>query len=687
MNQDELQKLYDAEKSRRMVAEEKLKQAEQELNAAHDQLRESEQKFRSFLDTANDVIYILGPDGTFEFLSPRILDVLGYQQDDLVGQHFAAVIHPDELPDCQAFFGRIVATGQAEAGLEYRVRHANGTWRWHDTNAAPLFDANRSFRGMLGIGRDIQDRKLATEKLQKALKNAENASTARGRFIATMSHEIRTPLGGLLGIIDLLTLDEISPEKIELLNYAKQAGRGLNRIVNDVLDFSKMEAGVLVFERDHVDIRDLIEGVRILTASADNAQRRAISVEIDEKVPSYFLSDANRLRQLISNLVSNAVRYSYEGPITIRAHAWQQETKCRLRVAVKDFGVGISAADKSNLFKDFSQIDNPLTAAAKGAGLGLAICKRIVENLDGDIGVESQPGHGTTFWFELDIVPTDGPGFDPLVKDEVSKVGLESRRVLVAEDNVINQKLFLRFAERMGLKADLAETGRIAVEKFAPGKYDLVLMDIAMPEMDGFEAISVLQSKFGKENLPPILALTAHTQDFIEKKVANLGIDRILPKPIEYETLKAELEAALKLKQSQMSEPLRSKAPEPVHSDNSVTHVRILEQVMAADMYEKLLPEFGLQGLMELAQRFVTDANKRLSTIVEAEAEGDVAEVALQVHTLKGAAMTVGFQDVERWAKNIEAGELALSSGSVGHAATLLRAELLELELIFKEIM
>jgi len=680
MKQHDIQALYDAEKRRRLDAEAKLEQARLALAETQEQLRDSEQKFRSFLDTANDVVYILSPDGTFEFLSPKILDVLGYQQDELVGQHFACVIHPEDLPICEAFFERVIASRQAEAGLEYRVRHANGTWRWHDTNAAPLYDVAQEFRGMLGIGRDVQDRKLATDALQKALEHAEAASVARGRFIATMNHEIRTPLGGLLGIIDLMALDETDPEKIDLLDYARVAGRGLNRIVNDVLDVSRMEAGVLVLEQEQVDIRHVINGIRMLATSADTARGREIQVDVGQTVPRYFLGDANRLRQLISNLVNNAVRYSETGPVIIRAQAQQKDATCRLRVEVQDFGVGISDHDLPNLFRDFSQIDNPLTAAANGTGLGLAICKRIVEKLGGEIGVDSKPGQGSTFWFELDVTATTGPEVDAPIADQRPSLGLEGRRILVAEDNIINQKLFLSFAQRMGLETDLAETGRAAIEKFAPGKYDLVLMDVSMPEMDGFEAINFLQSKFGKETLPPILALTAHTEDFIEKQAALLDVDRILPKPIDYETLKRELESALNLEHKPLSRSVEHPPSALPNSDSSVAAIQVLEQVMAADVYQKLLPDFGMQGLLELARKFVTDANRRLCRIIEAEAVGDVPEIALQVHALKGAAMTVGFRDVELWVKDVEAGGVASNGKLIAETAPALKARLKDLD-------
>ncbi|KAG1647909.1 Sensor histidine kinase GacS [Nymphon striatum] len=311
-----------------------------------------------------------------------------------------------------------------------------------------------------------------TTELRRALEQAEAASTARSRFVATMSHEIRTPLGGMLGMIDLLEMDETDPSKKELLTYAKTAGNGLSRIVNDVLDFSKMEAGVFVFEEEHVDIRALIESVRILAGSNKNGADRSVITKIDTSVPKLFLGDATRIRQVLSNLISNALRYSTDGPIIVRAKATEHPKDALLRVEVEDFGVGISEAELTNLFKDFSQISNSLTAAAQGTGLGLAICKRILEGCGGRIGVESSLGEGSTFWFELPVevssIAETHHSDTQSMTDKNQQQSLDGKRVLIAEDNLINQKLLLTYADRMNLNAELAENGRIALEKFSP---------------------------------------------------------------------------------------------------------------------------------------------------------------------------------------------------------------------------
>lgn len=400
---------------------------------------------------------------------------------------------PEEFVSRKRYRRERLARTEAESLLESKSRE--------------LFEANKALSEHSSrLELAVQER---TEELQRALERAEAASTARSRFVATMSHEIRTPLGGLLGMIDLLTLDEQDPNKLELLNYAKAAGNALSRIVNDVLDFSKMEAGVFVFEEEHVDIRALVESVRILSNSHEKGANRTIIAKIDSSVPKLFLGDATRIRQVISNLVSNALRYSTEGPITLRASATPHEKGVLLRVEIEDQGIGIPEEKFTSLFKDFSQIANPLTSAAQGTGLGLAICKRIIDGIGGSIGVASCPGAGSTFWFELPVAVVSAMQSDDVEQDiqDTSPIAtnIAGKRVLIAEDNIINQKLLLTYAARMNLDAELAENGRIALEKFAPGKYDLILMDVAMPEMDGLEATRRIRDTWPAQSIPPFL--------------------------------------------------------------------------------------------------------------------------------------------------------------------------------------
>ena len=492
-----------------------------------------------------------------------------------------------------------------------------------------------------------------TAELMAALDKAEAASAARSRFVATMSHEIRTPLGGMLGMIDLLSMDETDPDKKEYLDYAKAAGTGLSRIVNDVLDFSKMEAGVFIFEEEHVDIRALVKSVKMIAGSHEKGIGRQIICKISDSVPNLFWGDATRFRQVISNLISNALRYSSSGPIIIRASTSDHAKGTLLRVEVQDFGIGIANAELDNLFKDFSQISNPLTAAAQGTGLGLAICKRILEGCGGTVGVESRLGEGSTFWFELPVKIVPQSEAESVKyrnwQGEAAPENLLGKRVLIAEDNIINQKLLLTYADRLGLQAELAENGRIAIEKFDPEKFDVVLMDVAMPEIDGLAAIRHIQEQWLGVKLPPILILTAHVMEAIEDEAKLVGVTSVLSKPIPFEELRMAMEAAL----------AKGRQYTALRRDETETHppkVRqnTLLEMMSPQMAKDLTEMFSIEALSNLARTYVDDANERLDGILEALNMGDALTVSQEAHSLKGASLVFGFEDVSQWAAYIE---------------------------------
>lgn len=488
-----------------------------------------------------------------------------------------------------------------------------------------------------------------TKELEQAFQQAEAAGKAKSRFIATMSHEIRTPLGGMLGMIDLLAIDEVDESKLELLNHAVAAGKGLSRIVNDVLDFSKMEAGVFIFDDKPVDIRALLESTCKLADSNETATGRSIRTNIRDNVPQLFLGDATRLRQIISNLVTNALRYSKDGPVLIRASAQPHTKGALLRLEVEDFGIGIAPESISNLFKDFSQISNPLTAAAEGAGLGLAICKRILDGCGGTIGVESTVDEGSTFWFELPVTVIEQSSSEVATRTVIPQASSENvlngKRILIAEDNIVNQKLITTYLRRMGTLPQLAENGRVALEMFEPDKFDLVLMDIAMPVMDGLEATRQIRLKWKSAAMPPIIALTAHVMDAIDDEVDVVGIDTVLSKPIPFEELKHALEEALTGKSDTNAVPVCQQADRSARSIFS-----IMKASVATDL-RQIFPE---EKIVELAQQFTADSIQRVANIAKALENSDTKTASTEAHSMKGAALTLGFTDCAEWARQIE---------------------------------
>jgi signal transduction histidine kinase/CheY-like chemotaxis protein len=493
-----------------------------------------------------------------------------------------------------------------------------------------------------------------TVELRHALEQAEEASAVRTRFVTTMSHEIRTPLGGMLGMIDLLEIDEVDPEKLEFLKNARLSGQALSRIVNDVLDFSKMEAGVFAFEDEGVDIRALVTSVIAMTCANFNSEGRAIESKVDQSVPPLFFGDATRIRQVISNLVSNAVNYSTDGPITLRAKSTPHAKGILLRVEVQDFGVGIEEDQLGNLFKDFSQISNSLTAAARGTGLGLAISKRIVEGCGGTIGVGSTLGFGSTFWFEIPAEVLATPQItkaEHVLDDEFSdSFSLQGTRVLLAEDNVINQKLLLTYLDRMGVEVVLAENGRIAVEKFEPDLFDLILMDVAMPEMDGLEATSLIRKSAGSKNIPPIIVLTAHVMDAIQEKAALVGVDTVLCKPIRFKELQ---ETMIKtLGRSMMHQADQDEGS--VSEQSTKNEPKNMSALMSGPMAEDLVSMFSPEDLSQLVSKYVADGQDTLKKMSELHGLGQIDTLCQNAHYLKGSSLLMGFNSVADLCTQIE---------------------------------
>lgn len=522
-----------------------------------------------------------------------------------------------------------------------------------------------------------------TTELRQALVQAEAASAVRTRFVATMSHEIRTPLGGMLGMIDLLEMDEDNPEKLEFLKNARISGQALSRIVNDVLDFSKMEAGVFVFEDEGVDIRALIGSVIAMAGANLISEGRMIESKVDLSVPPLFFGDATRIRQVISNLVSNAVNYSTDGPITVCAKSTPHAKGILLRVEVQDFGIGIDKEQLGNLFKDFSQISNSLTAAARGTGLGLAISKRIVEGCGGTIGVDSTPGFGSTFWFEIPAEVLATPQIveaeHTLDEEFAETFSLKGTRVLLAEDNAINQKLLLTYLDRMGVEAVLAENGRIAVEKFEPGLFDLILMDVAMPEMDGLEATGLIRKSADLKDIPPVIVLTAHVMDAIQEEASVVGVDTVLCKPIPFRELKAAMIKTLG--RSLMFEPVHEEASVPAVETLVKAAPRNVTALMSGPMAEDLLLMFSQEDLSQLVSKYVADGQETLTKISEAHGLGQAANLRENAHYLKGSSLLMGFNRVAALCTEVEDNAVDISASrmlGIGQEMSDLFSEILD---------
>ena len=397
---------------------------------------------------------------------------------------------------------------------------------------------------------DITQLKYSEQQLMRQADSAKQSSRLKTEFLANMSHEIRTPMNGIIGFADLLAMEELSEPQTEWVNVIRSCGHNLLRLIDDILDISKIEANKLRIEPCQFGISDVLSDLQRTTASVIESQGLSFSIERDPDTPATMTSDPQRLGQILTNLLTNARKFTPTGGITLRAAADTLDNTPAVRFEVIDTGIGIAAEYHQTIFDVFRQVDSSASRKYGSSGLGLAICKRLTHRLGGKIWVESLPGEGSTFVLVLPLqIPlSDSTALPASLLDQNadstqhSGILQLSGRILLAEDNRITRNLLTIILERVGLQVDQAEDGRKAVELATGRAYDLILMDIQMPSMDGLEATRILRQQ---GLTTPIIALTAHVMVHEQEQFTQAGFDGVLPKPVNQGTLLATVQEHL----------------------------------------------------------------------------------------------------------------------------------------------
>jgi signal transduction histidine kinase/ActR/RegA family two-component response regulator len=401
-------------------------------------------------------------------------------------------------------------------------------------------------REVIVSGVEITALKHLEGDLRQAKENAEQADKSKSEFLAVMTHEIRTPLNAISGFAQLLRDSPLDEEQRQWLTTIAASTESLRTLIDDILDFSKIEAGMLELEESPVVLSELIESVSSMFRPRVSEKGLELHVRLAPKLPHVITTDGHRLRQILVNLVNNAVKFTEDGSISIEASVLETPTEnnrreWQLRFDIRDTGVGIKPEHRDRLFKPFSQADSSTTRLFGGTGLGLAICKRLAHALGGEINFTSEVGKGSAFFFSIRAGERSSDAREPDVFSHSALSRLPRLRVLVVEDNPTNRALMRQILRRFGYEADFADNGREAVFTATDTEYDLIVMDLQMPEMDGYDAAREIRAGRNGRSQPRIIALTATTGSEQHQRCFDVGMDAVLTKPVKLEALFSEL--------------------------------------------------------------------------------------------------------------------------------------------------
>jgi len=611
---------------------------------------------------------------------------IGYTRDDFEQDQdiLAQIIHPD---DADTMYNALNDHEKGQTPVfeaEFRLKAKDGSWKWILSKGQAVDrDESGVPSRMTGVHLDMTERKQAEIELQAAKEAAEDATKAKSEFLANMSHEIRTPMNAIMGMTHLALETDLTPKQQDYLKKTHRSATSLLGLINDILDFSKIEAGKMDMESVGFHLDDVLDNVSTLISIKAEEMGLALEFQTPAEIPRFLKGDSLRLGQILINLSNNAVKFTEKGSITIKTELIEETGEnYTLQFAVRDTGIGLTKEQIGKLFKSFSQADSSTTRKFGGTGLGLTISKQLVEMMDGKIWVESEPGEGSSFIFTAVF----GHGNEEEITARSSQKGfdieqlksIQGARILLVEDNEINQQVAQEILEKAGFVIDIAEDGKQAVEAVEKTSYDLVLMDIQMPVMDGYESSKEIRKNPQFKDLP-ILAMSASAMTQDMENALAAGMNGHVPKPIELNLLFSALLEWIKPGEREMPEPviIADSQENPIENE-------LPTDLPGIDTKTGLERVAGNEKLYRnILKKFAKNQATSIEEMRKALEDNDIELATRLAHTIKGVAGNIGATHLQTAAKDLESG---IQQEGSDVATILIESTQTQLELVVRSI-
>jgi len=500
-----------------------------------------EKVLSSILDSTGDTIYELNNQAQLIYCNPALEKLVGYTYQDLRGKNIHFLIPKEHLNKRLQAVSKQITEKNRVAYDQFPICNRNGEIVWVGQTTTMLFDKKGNFTKAICTARNITEQKATRENLVLAKEKAEEASLAKARFLSAMSHEIRTPMNAIIGIINLMQSNNGTPEQIDSLRFS---ANNLLALINDILDFNDLDRNSLTLTKEEFSIQDMAKYVGMGLDGMARKKELNFQLNIDNKIPKTIIGDPLRLSQVLNNLTHNALKFTEQGTVTIDIieHS-QTEEKVEIFFGITDTGRGIPIDQRNTILNEFAQVEK--STILEGAGLGLAITSKLLELYKSKIHIESEVGIGSKFSFIISFdklsntarndSPDSNKNNSNLPADK--SIALMGRKILIVEDNLLNQKITKKILERWGAEAPIAENGKIAVEMVQQTKYDLILMDLQMPVMNGIEATKLIRMIKGYTQKVPIIALTASAVVEVKEEALASGMNHFISKPFRPDNL------------------------------------------------------------------------------------------------------------------------------------------------------